>query len=1233
MNKKLLLLSVALLSFATSFAQLWDIPSASELKYVTEMKPTLQANEPYWKGDSTVYYLYNVEADAFLSNNTCPSHAQWATHAAVRRDQANKVMMAQYRLAPIIVTDTTYVEETVVETDPDTTYTKTVMKVDTVSITIPEWDGVTYKLLDLYNGSYRGVFPTSSYAMFVDRADQADYMWNVKSMGDGIYRIYVSDLNPTYNSHFADSIFGGKAETYLGFNMIDNDYDASVENPVMPLTPMLDVLSNKAYNPNPGEGFDNLEDAELAISWRFIPEEEYDKYYSYYRAWHYIANGELDNFIADVEDHYGNKIDLKALYAILDSRTPVTYEEVIAAQRDAEQQVRDYLIATLFAGATNDNPADVTALMINPNFDQGNKDGWDITSGIGQNLQYNYNDGVHDYTLPDGTAIHGHYNSETGAWIQGFIEAWHASNNLGNGTISQTIVGLPAGKYSFSCDAIACRQSAGKQANVGVYLFAQGGDVNMKTAISTANERPEHFEMTFVSSGGTIVLGLMSQNATANWMAADNFELWYYGEVDPNDDPYKVILEGTIASLEKKYPDVEGLMANNDIKEAFISELDAAKACEADYQTEDSVLNAAANALAKSIEDYVRMEGYMAQVQAQAEQFDGTSFEELSEILGEWYEMKLMEAYNEGTADEVMIDSIPAKMSDMIVNHITANVKPGDELTPLIKNPAFDTGFGSWTTTGSTPAFGGKGGNADNQIGDVARIEDSGCAEVFRNTFNMYQLVRNMPKGAFRLTAQAFERNDDPTGIWETEWDEGPQVGIHAVLYANDYSSKVNNIMAGAQSECIYRGNDADGWPTDTYASAHDMWVPNSMDGANFYFNLGEDHQTYLVSTEFALGTPGDSIVIGLKNDYNQSWVIFDNFRLYYIGDNLESLEAPVNSVLAKLDAVIADEESIFGADVKPNAEKARKELADTFAAGDTEGCYEKLDNGNAAVAYAAKSAAAYESLTKAFDDLSNEYYSHEESEFSAERNALVNELLDKADLALTTFNLTADEAIELAQSMKEVKSVLLLPEGGYVDLKQEDFYTWTGWDATAEKVNQAGCAYNFNQDNSMIYGDANVMYNNYADLSAADVLVIVATTGTPRLLFNRPEPAPGATDSHGGTIPVELPRDEGQGWWTVTENEDGSKTYVVDIKRITEEYGYCHLNAIKGANFANTFIISVQVGYGIGSEPEAIETVNTEKKAAAGIYTITGAKVNTLQRGINILVDQNGNTRKVFMK
>ena len=1227
MNKKLLLLSVALLSFATSFAQLWDIPSAAELKYETNPKVSIEANGKYWAGDSIFYYLYNVEADGFLSNNTCPSHAQWSTHAAVRRDQANKVMLAQYRLAPIIKTDTTYVE---VETDDPDNPTKTVMKVDTVSITIPEWDGVTYNIIDWYNNQWWYVFPTSSYNTFVDNQGQADHMWNMKSMGDGIFRFSVSDLNPTFNTHFADSVFGGKAETYYGFNMIDNDYNADEEIPVMPLVPMLDVLSNKAYNPDPVEGEPNIEDAILAIDWRFIPEAEYDKYYSYVRAWNYIANGEIDNFIADVEDHYGNKMNLKGLEDILNSTKPVSYEEIMEAKAAVEQQIREYLIETLFAGATNEEPANVTALMINPNFDQGNKDGWDITSGIGQNLQYNYDAGVHDYTLPDGTAIHGHYNSETGAWIQGFIEAWHQSNNLGNGTISQTIIGLPAGKYSFSCDAIACRQSAGKQSNVGVYLFAQGGDVNMQTSISTDNEKPEHFEMTFVSSGGTIVLGLKSQNATANWMAADNFELWYYGEVDPDDDPYKVILDGTIASLQKKYPDVEGLMANNDVKDAYLAELEAAKNCEADYQIEDSVLNAAANALAKSINDYVRMESLMEQVQAQAEQFEGTSFDELSEILGEWYEMTLMEAYNNGTADEAMIDSISIKMGEMIVEHITANVKPGDELTPLIKNPAFDTNFSGWSTVINTPAFGGKGGNGANGLGEIATL-NSGNAEVFQKAFDMFQIVRNMPKGAFKLTCQAFERNDEPGGAWESEWGEGPEVGIHAVLYANSFESKVNNIMAGAQDECIYRYNDSDSYPTDTYASSYDKWVPNSMDGANFFFNISPE--TYEVSVDFVLGHAGDSIRIGLRNDYTHSWVIFDNFRLYYTGESLEALEEPVNSMLAKLDAVLEDEDSMFGNDVKPNVQAIRDALATAYAGNDADGVFEALDNGTEAIAYAAQSAAAYESLTAAYDGLMNEYYAHEESEFSDERNAAVKELLEKADHALTYLDMPADEASELALAMKTLQSQLLLPEGGYIELTADMFHTWTWYDATAEMVSQAGCAFNLNQNNSMVYGDANVMYNNFADLTGADVLVLVATTGTPRLLFNRPDPPAGGSDSHGGTIPVELPRDEANGWWTVTDNEDGSKTYVVDIKRITEEYGYCHLNAIKGANFADTYVTSIQIGYGIGNEPEAIEAVNTEKKAAAGIYTLTGAKVNTLQRGINILVDQNGNTRKVLVK
>ena len=75
MNKKLLLFCVTMLASVTMFAQNWDRPVASNYQFVTEMKNTLQANAPYWEGDTTVYYLYNVEADGFLTNATCPTHA------------------------------------------------------------------------------------------------------------------------------------------------------------------------------------------------------------------------------------------------------------------------------------------------------------------------------------------------------------------------------------------------------------------------------------------------------------------------------------------------------------------------------------------------------------------------------------------------------------------------------------------------------------------------------------------------------------------------------------------------------------------------------------------------------------------------------------------------------------------------------------------------------------------------------------------------------------------------------------------------------------------------------------------------------------------------------------------------------------------------------------------------------------------------------------------------------
>ena len=1275
MNKKLLLFAVTMLASVTMFAQNWAKPVATNYQFAKELKVSQQANTPYWEGDTTVYYLYNVEADAFLSNAQCPTHAQWSTHAALKVGSGNAVMIAKYRLAPIFTTDTTYVEVDGEE----------VMKVDTTNIEIPEWDGKTYTIVDFYNNRWWYVFPTSTYAMFVDNQGQEDHMWDIKSMGNGVYRFSVSDLNPAWNSHAADSIFGNK-ETYFGFNKLDNDYDPTLEeNAVMPLTPMLSV-TDKAYNPGAAEE-ERMEDAELAVDWKLMPEAEFKKYESHLKAWNYLNDGKLDEYIDAVEEKYGNKIDLSKVKAFLSSTSPVLYEDIEAAIAESDKAIRDYIINVVFPEATDENPINITFLMENASLEKRNKDGWDITAGIGDNLKYQETDGNFTTFTINGESLRGYYNNETGSWISGFIEAWLPSpGKLGNGTISQTIKGLPAGKYSFTCDAIACNQGAGKQENVGVYLFAEGGGVSMKTPISTANETPENFELTFVSGGGDIVMGLMSLNADANWMAADNFELWYYGAVE--GDPFEAILKTNIARYEKEYPDVDALMANQEIKDAYSAELAVALSTKENFQQEDSILAIAYNNLKQSVADYVRMESLMEEVYAKAEAFQDSDFPGLGEILGEYYEFTLLQAYNECTADAAMIDTIAATMGKMIVEHITANVKAGDELTPLISNPAFDNDFSGWSTTGARPAFGGKGANGLNQIGDVQKLE-GGNAEVYHAAFDMFQIVRNMPKGSFKLTCQAYERNDNQDDLnWERSWtgEDNTEVGITAYLYANEFTQKVNHIMVGAQDELVYQANDATGWPTDTYSSTWSKYVPNSMDGANFYFNLGEDHQTYLVEVNFTLAEAGDSIRIGLKNTFANSWVIFDNFRLYYNGDDASAYAEAIEKLTEKLNNVF--ENGIGGKDAEQKVADALKGLADAVTSNNGDKCLEAITVGTEALAYAQKSIEDYAALETAWNDLSEVVETYAETA-SPEILAQANAVFDKIQSALEKMNLTNEEAEALIDQATYYISAVKIPDTtgaspeNPIDLSevivnnsfdtQDDFSGWSGSgfgsggtkSTNAERYSMGFDTY---QDIAGLpagyyvayvqafyrHGDSGTDYAKFTGTQTSDkeaYFYVTTSEGTveTEVAYCSSAAVPqteswvsGGTSTVGTGLVIPNTMLAMNVWCQQTTEEagefdrytNGAAYYNHLIQTKVGEDGKLRIGVKKDGNVGSDWFIcdNFRLYYvGANADPavdSGIENIVANEKAVVGIYNLAGQKLSAPMKGFNII-----NGKKFFVK
>ena len=175
--------------------------------------------------------------------------------------------------------------------------------------------------------------------------------------------------------------------------------------------------------------------------------------------------------------------------------------------------------------ADDENPLDLTSLIVNPDFSMGNASGWTYHIDPISNLGYQ-----------------GASYSNGDVAISQFIEGWRSDNQpMGDGTIEQTLSALPEGVYVLGADIIANYQKTGSAADTeGLYLFAsEDGGKKATLEVATENGKPEHFEVVFKkeSKTSTITIGVEAHNATANWIAADNFTLTYYGTnsaLDPN---------------------------------------------------------------------------------------------------------------------------------------------------------------------------------------------------------------------------------------------------------------------------------------------------------------------------------------------------------------------------------------------------------------------------------------------------------------------------------------------------------------------------------------------------------------------------------------------------------------------------------------------------------------------------------------------------------------------------
>lgn len=813
MKKKLLSLFAMALMAIGMQAQTWTAPVAPDSPY---------EKIDYVADGTTAYYLYNVGCGQFVTGTN-----SWSTQISLETDGLPHLEIV---VEPMSEEEEEFYPGAVkIRLNP------------AKSQTVNGASGARS-----FTGTYW--FRDGEEHGFVDRGSQASWYWNLTKTDNGHY--YWQSLPEQ------------------GFNTDGTQYAAAKAAG----EPVVFNAAKTASN----------------VEWQFVAVEGY--------------NSDVAESLAALFKIYDAKVALyNVAVAIVDEGLEVDYEQYTSVYNGSDLEAleaayqalqRAYMeakVAELGKDAAPDNPVDFTSLLVNPNFSTGDIKGWECTFKSGTNatnIGYQYSAGTSNITLPDGTTDLGYINGE--AYLSKFIEAWSESaarfnsslsySAIGDAELKQTVQYLPAGKYQFTVDCIAVQQWQKDQNPVsGVQLFATGGEIDKYIEIHTGDGIPEHYELTFASTGGDLVLGLRTRNTTANWIGADNFTLTYFGPVDP----YQITLESFLEDYDYTY-DIDEVMANATVKENLENAIDEARAAiedvEADYKVAYETAVAALEAWKASANDYKSLKNLINRAEADAAAYAGI------EGLGEQVSVKYDEyndAYEDGTATTEQINEWIAGYNEFIVGAVRAALPTATEEKPV---PATALGIN----------MGYENNTKDGWTCNNGWTVRAHTGEVFHNTFVLTQTIENLPAGKYVVKAKAFYRTTDNAANYDSYQSGTDEILTYLVAGSN--KTPVVNQAAGAieadaapyagYAETIATEKDEEGNVT---VEGSGIWVPNSMESAEIAFNLDD---TYACEVSTYLVNDG-SLTFGVRNDgevLDNAWSIWSQFEIYYYGKSTSGL-------------------------------------------------------------------------------------------------------------------------------------------------------------------------------------------------------------------------------------------------------------------------------------------------------------------------------------------------------
>ena len=715
------------------------------------------------------------------------------------------------------------------------------------------WDGTTVLFRDsclAKSGNKMDVFfDNQGGGCFVDRGSQGNLYWKLEKNADNAYyRLSMAENNPNYEAWqvAADSL----GRTYFGWS---DEYGTVVNA----FTPATDTTS---------------------VDWGFYTIADYDAYQAKLTV--YNAAQALFPFL---QDAWAKGVDVaaqEAVYANLEATT----DELAAALDEVKAALAVYEEENVVPS----NPVDKTSLIQSPNFDGDKKDGWKGTSpAMGYSTAEFYEKSFDAYQTITG-APKGVYAVS----VQSYLRAGWAGDDsyskyIDNYKNHDAWIYAANGVDSVNVQVPSIYVGATTEMlGIGGELEAtdtEGNTIyipnNMQAAdgyFADATRGPKYVRTVLVGVvDGTLKIGVKQPTyGSGYWFEMDNWKLEYYGN---KAEAYQMWLEDALKNA-PKFP--EDAVVTNGLIDEY--EATVAGLTGSNYE-EVSAAIATMYAAAAAVEENIA-----AWAEWQACVNKGLQFA-LEGYVGE--PVDLLNDYAEFDAEDILdameltAEELKAEIEKLnaLIDEAIQCVTPGTDVTDkYITNYDFeDTADGKsdgkgWE--GSWTAFGGPSNNHN--------------MEAYARDWDTYQIVKGAPEGLYEVSLQGFFRTK--RGQEALDLHNADQHTIPGNVYINNNESSLKCIFDEAvhKAENIYSGSSSGG--EGDYMMFENLEVlgdtlcyPNTMTSAGEAFSAG----MYKSTASGIVAHTGEEFRIGVKGKYvADTWAIWDNFRIVYWGKQADKL-------------------------------------------------------------------------------------------------------------------------------------------------------------------------------------------------------------------------------------------------------------------------------------------------------------------------------------------------------